>query len=67
VRGKEIDVWVFVTMKGDVVPDSTRIAPPSGDRKFDERLRKQASEWVFEPAKKEGRAISEWFRYTLIL
>ena len=67
VRGKEIDVWVFVTMKGEVVPDSTRIAPPSGDRKFDERLRKQASEWVFEPAKKEGRAISEWFRYTLIL
>jgi outer membrane biosynthesis protein TonB len=67
VRGKEIDVWVFVTMKGEVVPDSTRIAPPSGDRRFDERLRKQASEWVFEPAKKEGRAISEWFRYTLIL
>jgi outer membrane biosynthesis protein TonB len=67
VRGKEIDVWVFVTMKGEVVADSTRIAPPTGDRKFDERLRKQASEWVFEPAKKEGRAISEWFRYTLIL
>lgn len=67
VRGKEVDVWVFVTMAGKVLADSTRLTPSTGDRKFDERLRKQASEWVFEPARKEGRPIAEWFRYTIIL
>lgn len=67
VRGKEIDVWVFVTARGAVVPDSTRLAPASGDRRFDDRLKKQASEWVFEPARRGGQPIAEWFRYTLIL
>ncbi len=67
VRGKEIDVWVFVTARGEVVADSTRIAPATGDRKFDDRLRKQAAEWVFEPAKRGGQPVAEWFRYTLIL
>jgi hypothetical protein len=67
VRGKEVDVWVFVTSVGRVLADSTRLAPPTGDRKFDERLRKQAAEWVFEPARKDGRPISEWFRYTIVL
>jgi len=67
VRGKEVDVWVFVTAVGRVLPDSTRLAPPTGDRKFDERLRKQAAEWVFEPARKDGQPVSEWFRYTIVL
>ena len=67
VKGKEIDVWVFVTEKGRVVADSTRLDPSTGDRGFDDRLRKQASEWVFEPARRGGRVIAEWFRYTLVL
>jgi len=67
VRGKEVDVWVFVTAVGTVVEDSTRLAPSTGDRGFDERLKKQASEWVFEPARRAGAAVSEWFRYTIIL
>jgi outer membrane biosynthesis protein TonB len=67
VRGKEVDVWVFVTVAGRVLPDSTRLAPTTGDRRFDDRLRKQAAEWVFEPARREGRPIAEWFRYTIIL
>jgi outer membrane biosynthesis protein TonB len=67
VRGKEVDVWVFVTIAGRVLADSTRLTPSTGDRKFDDRLRKQASEWVFEPARKEGQPIAEWFRYTIIL
>lgn len=67
VRGKEIDVWVFVTASGSVVPDSTRLAPTTGDRRFDDRLKKQASEWVFQPARRGGEAVAEWFRYTLIL
>jgi outer membrane biosynthesis protein TonB len=67
VRGREVDVWVFVTRQGAVVPDSTRIAPPTGDRRFDDRLKKQAAEWVFEPARRGDQTVSEWFRYTLIL
>ena len=67
VRGKEIEVWVFVTAEGDVVPDSTRLNPPSGDRKFDRRLRDYASEWLFEAARRDGKAVAEWFRYVLTL
>jgi outer membrane biosynthesis protein TonB len=67
LRGKEVDVWVFVTARGQVVADSTRVDPSTGDGKFDDRLRKQAAEWVFEPARKAGQPVAEWFRYTIIL
>ncbi len=67
VRGREVDVWVFVTDRGRVVDDSTRVLPSTGDRGFDSKLRERAAQWVFEPAKKGGRAVAEWFRYTIIL
>ena len=67
VRGKEVVVYVFVTERGRVLSDSTRLAPSTGDSKFDERLRRQASEWVFNPARQGGRAIAEWFKYTIVL
>lgn len=67
VRGKEVVVYVFVTDRGRVLADSTRLAPPTGDSKFDERLRRQASEWVFNPARQDGRAVAEWFKYTIVL
>jgi hypothetical protein len=67
VKGKEIDVWVFVTEKGTVVADSTRLNPSTGDHGFDDRLKKQAAEWVFDPARRGGRVIAEWFRYTIVL
>jgi outer membrane biosynthesis protein TonB len=65
VRGKEVDVWVFVTAAGHVVPDSTRLNPSTGDRGFDRRLREHAAGWVFEPALKDGQPVGEWFRYTI--
>lgn len=67
VRGKEVAVWVFVDAAGEVVADSTRLDPGTGDRGFDRRLRELAAEWVFDPARKEGRAVAEWFRYVLVL
>jgi outer membrane biosynthesis protein TonB len=67
VRGKEVTVWVFVTESGVVVADSTRLLPPTGDSKFDERLRRQAAQWVFQPARRDGVAIAEWFRYIITL
>jgi outer membrane biosynthesis protein TonB len=67
VRGKEIEVWVYVAANGQVVADSTRLSPPSGDRRFDRRLREHAAAWVFEAARRDGRAVAEWFRYTIIM
>ncbi len=67
VKGKEVDVWVYVDVKGKVVADSTRLDPSTGDHGFDDRLKKQAAEWVFDPARRGGRIIAEWFRYTIVL
>jgi hypothetical protein len=67
VRGREVEVWVFVTERGQVVPDSTRLHPSTGDRRFDRKLRDYAADWVFEAARRDGRAVAEWFRYTLIM
>jgi hypothetical protein len=67
VRGKEIAVYVFVTERGIVQPDSTRLAPGSGDQKFDDRLKKQAAEWVFNPARRDGRPTAGWFQYAITL
>lgn len=65
VRGKEVEIWVYVSAAGRVVPDSTRLFPPTGDRRFDRRLRDLASGWVFEAARKDGRTVAEWFRWTI--
>lgn len=67
VRGKEVEVWVYVSATGRVVADSTRLHPPTGDRGFDRRLRQHASGWLFEAARREGRSVGEWFRYTIIM
>lgn len=65
LRGKEIQVWVFVDETGRVVPDSTRLQPPTGDRAFNRRLIQEAAQWVFEPARKGGEAVAAWFPYTI--
>jgi outer membrane biosynthesis protein TonB len=67
VRGNTVTVYVFVTERGSVVSDSTRVAPSSGDSRFDTRLRRQASEWVFNPARRNGLPVADWFRYDIIL
>jgi hypothetical protein len=67
IRGREIGVWVFVTAEGRVVADSTRLRPASGDRTFDARLKRQAAEWVFEPARRGGQPVAEWFQYIVSL
>lgn len=67
VRGREVEVHVFVTETGAVVADSTRLYPPTGDRSFDDRLIQDASEWVFEPARRGGNPVASWTVYTLSL
>lgn len=67
MQGQEVDVWVFVSAQGRVVPDSTRLDPPTGDRRYDRRLREHAADWVFEAAMRDGSPVAEWFRYTIVM
>lgn len=65
LKGKEVEVWVFVDAAGKVVADSTRLNPPTSDRGFNRQLIKEAAEWVFNPAKRNNEAIAAWFPYTI--
>jgi hypothetical protein len=65
LEGSEIEVWVFVDEEGRVVPDSTRLAPPTSDRSFNERLIEEAAEWVFVPGRRGGQPIATWFPYMI--
>ncbi|MDH3270805.1 MAG: hypothetical protein OEN56_05700 [Gemmatimonadota bacterium] len=63
LRGTELRVWVFVDERGRVVPDSTRLDPPTKNGGYNRRLIREASEWVFRPAIKEGQPVASWFPY----
>lgn len=65
LRGTEVQVWVFVDAQGRVVADSTRLDPPTRDRGFNRRLIREASEWVFRPAIREGQPVASWFPYRI--
>lgn len=65
VRGEEVTIFVFIDARGQVVPDSTHLDPGTGDRGFDARLREQAAQWLFEPARRGGRPVAEWYRYVI--
>lgn len=62
-RGRTFAVYVFVDARGRVVADSTRIIPSSGDRGWDRDVIGRANEWVFEPARRQGRAVAEWWSF----
>lgn len=65
LRGKTVEVWVFVNEQGRVVADSTRLNPPTDDRSFNRRLIAEASEWIFRPATQGGKPIASWFPYSI--
>ena len=65
LRGSEVEVWVFVDERGRVVPDSTRLDPPTRDGDFNRRLIREASEWVFTPARRGEEPIAAWFPYRI--
>lgn len=65
LKGTTVEVWVFVDAKGQVVPDSTRLNPPTRDKGFNQRLIREASEWVFRPATRGGEAVPSWFPYQI--
>lgn len=65
LRGKQIDVWVFVDATGKVVPDSTRLNPPTSDGGFNRRLIAEATDWLFHPAKRNDQPVAAWAFYTI--
>lgn len=65
VKGMTVTVYVFVAPSGAVVSDSTRIAPSTGDSRFDRRLRDDAAQWKFRPGMRGGQPIAAWFPYTI--
>lgn len=65
LRGTEVQVWVFVDERGRVVPDSTRLDPPTRDGGFNRRLIDEAAEWVFRPALRRGEPVASWFPYRI--
>lgn len=65
VKGMTVTVYVFVAASGAVVSDSTRIAPSTGDSRFDRRLREDAAQWKFRPGMRGGQPIAAWFPYTI--
>ncbi len=65
LRGKSTDVWVFVTEHGEVVADSTRLDPPTRDRRYNSRLIREAAEWRFRPGTKGGLPIAAWAKYKI--
>lgn len=61
----DLEVWVWVDARGRVVPDSTTLRQPTADRDFNRRLIAEASEWIFEPAKRGGEPVGSWFPYRI--
>lgn len=67
IRGREVEVWVFVDASGRVVADSTQLRPPTANRDYNRRLVRDAAEWAFTPATREGRPVGSWFNYSFRL
>jgi hypothetical protein len=65
LAGIEVTVWIFVDDTGRVVPDSTRLEPPTRDSGFNRRLIREAAEWAFRPAQRNGRAVPSWFPFRI--
>ncbi len=65
LRGREVEVWVFVDVRGRVVADSTRLNPPTGNGDFNRRLIREAAEWIFNPARRGEEAVASWFPYKI--
>lgn len=66
-RGQEITVWVFVTENGRVDRDQVRLEPPTSDQRYNRRLIQSVGEWVFDPARQNGRPVSVWYPFQVIL
>ena len=65
LRDVTVRVWVFVNESGRVVADSTRLDPPTRDRKLNRKLIEEAAEWRFYPGIRNGQPVAAWTSYTI--
>lgn len=65
VRGTAVRILMFVNEEGRVVPDSTRLDPPTPDRDYNAALIHRANGWRFHPAREDGEAVASWFHYVI--
>ena len=63
LKDRGVAIWVWVDRTGRVVPDSTRLEPPTSDRRLNERLIAEAADWIFAPARQGGETVASWFDY----
>ncbi len=63
LKDRGVAIWVWVDRMGRVVPDSTRLEPPTSDRRLNERLIAEAADWIFAPARQGGETVASWFDY----
>ena len=63
----DIEVWVWVGADGGVVPDSTRLSPPTEDSDFNRRMIEEANKWSFTPGRREGNPVASWFIYSITI
>jgi len=61
----DLEVWVFVDEAGRVVPDSTRLEPPTSDRSYNEQVKEEAAGWMFRPARRGEEVVASWWHYTI--
>ncbi|MDE2764712.1 MAG: energy transducer TonB [Gemmatimonadota bacterium] len=65
LRNVTVTVWVFINESGRVVADSTRLDPPTKNRKLNRKLIEEAAEWRFIPGTRNGQPVAAWTRYTI--
>lgn len=65
LRGRTMEVRVFVDETGRVVADSTRLLPPSSNNDYNQRIKDLSAQWRFEAARRGTQVEAAWFSYTL--
>jgi outer membrane biosynthesis protein TonB len=58
-------VQVFVNAQGQVVPDSTRLTPPTSNASFNQQVLDNAATWRFRPARQNNAPVGAWFTYDI--
>lgn len=65
LRGRSMQVRVYVNEQGQVVPDSTRLSPPTSNENFNRQVLQNASTWRFRPARQNNAPVGAWFTYDI--
>ena len=58
LKKRTVTVWLFVDESGRVVADSTYLDPPTGSGKLNRQLIREAADWRFRPATRDGKPVA---------